>query len=88
MALRKRAWHGAMLKLARENTRTLIRLLQSSSSFINKYIDDKQDLSHRIIIFLFLNQNICCGYSKELSHWHSSFEHPKHILSKSVHLVM
>ena len=28
-------------------------------------------------IFLFLNKNICCGYSKEL--W-DSFECPKHIL--------
>ena len=26
------------------------------------------------IFFLFLNQNICCGYSKE-----PSFEHPKHM---------
>ena len=31
------------------------------------------------IIFLFLNQNICCGYSKESSHWDGSFEHPKHM---------
>ena len=28
---------------------------------------------------IFLNQNICCGYSKEPSHWDSSFEHPKHM---------
>ena len=32
------------------------------------------------LLFLFLNQNICCGYSKELSQWDSSFEHPKHTL--------
>ena len=32
------------------------------------------------IIFLFLNQNICCGYSKEPSHRDGSFEHPKHML--------
>ena len=31
-------------------------------------------------IFLFLNQNICCGYSKEPSEWEGSFEHPKHML--------
>ena len=31
--------------------------------------------------FLFLNQNIYCGYSKELSQWGSSFEHPKHMLT-------
>ena len=27
--------------------------------------------------FLFLNQNIYCGYSKEPSQWDSSFKHPK-----------
>ena len=32
-------------------------------------------------ILLFLNQNICCGYSKEEpSQWDGSFEHPKHLL--------
>ena len=28
-------------------------------------------------VFLFLNQNICCWYSKEPSRWDGSFEHPK-----------
>ena len=32
-----------------------------------------------ILFFLFLNQNICCGYSKESSQWDGSFEHPKHM---------
>ena len=32
------------------------------------------------LFFLFLHQNICCGYSKEPSQWDGSFEHPKHIL--------
>ena len=36
--------------------------------------------SNRKIIFLFLNQNICCGHSKELSQLDGSFEHPKHML--------
>ena len=36
---------------------------------------------NRKMIFLFLNQNICCGYSKEPSHWDGSFEHPKHMLN-------
>ena len=31
------------------------------------------------LFFLFLNQNICCEYSKEPSRWDSSFEHPKHM---------
>ena len=31
------------------------------------------------IIFLILNQNICCGYSKEPSRWDGSSESPKHM---------
>ena len=31
------------------------------------------------IFSLFLIQNICCGYSKELSQRDGSFEHPKHM---------
>ena len=31
------------------------------------------------LFFLFLNQNICCGYSKEPSQWDGSFENPKHM---------
>ena len=30
--------------------------------------------------FLFFNQNICCGYSKESSQCDGSFEHTEHIL--------
>ena len=29
-----------------------------------------------INFFLFLDQNICCEYSKESSKWDGSFEHP------------
>ena len=32
------------------------------------------------LFFSFLNQNICCGYSKEPSQWDCSFEDPKHVL--------
>ena len=31
------------------------------------------------LFFLFLNQNICCVYSKEPSHREGSSEHPKHM---------
>ena len=34
-----------------------------------------QDECVIIIFLLFLNQNICCGYSKEPSQWDGSFEH-------------
>ena len=33
--------------------------------------------AYQKVIFLFLNQNICCGYSKEVSRWNGSFKHPK-----------
>ena len=39
---------------------------------------DKREQSK--FIFLFLNQNICCGYSKEPSYGDGAFEHPKHML--------
>ena len=35
---------------------------------------------NRKIILLFLNQSICCGYSKEPSQRDGSFEHTKHML--------
>ena len=31
------------------------------------------------LFFLFLNQNVCCGYLKEPSRWDGSFENPKHM---------
>ena len=43
------------------------------------------------IIFVFLNQNICCGYSKEASQRDASFEYPKHLLklmSKKIFTVL
>ena len=46
---------------------------------------------NRKIVFLFLNQNICCGYSKEPSQWDGSFEHPKHVfklMAKKIILIL
>ena len=40
---------------------------------------DKSDGNQKLI-FLYLNLNICCWYSKELSRWDGAFEHPKHML--------
>ena len=36
-------------------------------------------MCNRKLFFIFLSQNTCCGYSKELSQWDSSFEHSKHM---------
>ena len=36
-------------------------------------------MRNKKIFFVFLNQNICCGYSKEPSQGDGSFEHPKHM---------
>ena len=41
--------------------------------------------------FLFLNQNICCGSSKEPSHWDCSVEHPKHmfkLMGKEINAIL
>ena len=43
---------------------------------------------NRKLFFLFLNQNICCGYSKEPSHRDGSFEHPKHKLKLMVKKII
>ena len=49
-----------------------------------KYLGSCQAFSLRVhtkkLILLFLNQNKCCGYSKEPSQWDGSFEQPKHVL--------
>ena len=48
--------------------------------FYNLEARTKLRVCIRKIIFLFFNQNICCGYSKEPSQLDGSFEHPKHML--------
>ena len=43
-----------------------------------KSTTDVSNMRTKKLVFLFLNQNICCGYTKEPSQWDGSFEHPKH----------
>ena len=38
--------------------------------------------------FVYLNQNICCGYSKEPSQYDGSFEHPKLMIKRKVKKVI
>ena len=45
----------------------------------------------KTLIFLFLNQNISCGYSKEPSRWDGSFEHPKYtskLMGKKIFTIL
>ena len=34
-----------------------------------------------VILFLFLHENICCGYALEAPHWCASNEYPQHMFS-------
>ena len=43
------------------------------------YSGVQRRLRNEKLFFLFLNQNICCWYSKEPSHQNGSFEHPKNM---------
>ena len=56
----------------RSKTKTLIRLCRPGPQMHVRVRNWK-------LFFLFLNQNICCVYSKELSRWDGSFEHPNHM---------
>ena len=43
------------------------------------------------LFFLFLNQNICCGCSKERSQCDGSFEHPNHmfkLMGKEIYAIL
>ena len=56
-----------------------------------EFYDEYGPLVTRKVNFLFLNQNICCGYSKERSRWDVSFEHLKHmvkIIGKKIFTIL
>ena len=49
---------------------TGLHMIHSDTEWL---IESDQRLS---LILLFLNQNICCEYSKEPSQWDDSYKHP------------
>ena len=57
-----------------------MNLAQMVSKDTLLYTGFQINVSNWKLIFLFLNQNICCGHSKEPSQWDGSFEHPKYML--------
>ena len=76
-------WHGnRKLSLSWESKKQefLIQILLKPLQEIAAEAGLKVKVCTRKIIFVYFNQNICCGYSKEPSHWDGSFEHPKHML--------
>ena len=52
--------------------------IQQISRSTSKYAGTQIRVCTWKLFFLFLNQNICCGYTKEPSQWVGSFEVPKH----------
>ena len=63
----------------KENKPVKSKLLRPPDKSENCYSGPKIRVCNWKLFFSFLNQNICCGYSKEPSQWDGSFEHPKHI---------
>ena len=59
---------------------TMIKINISLDSILNLFSGLELRVGNANLIYLFLNQNICRGYSKELSQCVGSFEHPKHML--------
>ena len=56
---------------------------------INRPLDKK--VCNWKLFFLFPNQSLCCGYSKEPSQQDGSFEHPKHmfkLVSKKIFTIL
>ena len=68
--------HGKLPKIYKFKT----LILKKSADDKNVYKTGPQiRVCNWKLFFLFLNQNICCGYSEEPSRWDGSFEHPKHM---------
>ena len=55
-----------------------VKVLLHYPKCVLTYAGPQIRVHNRKLFFLFLKQNICCGYPKEPSRWDGSFEHPKY----------
>ena len=75
----KRGFHH-LVKIEHKNTATLdsARSIKKSKVAVLQ-LQFRRPMRTKKIIFLILNQNICCDYSKGPSQQDSSLEHPKYM---------
>ena len=57
-----------------------LQYLYSANGNENQPIKEVSRVCNQKLFYVFLNLNICCGYSKEMTTWDGSIEHPKHML--------
>ena len=87
MTSNKASWSGSTLLLYLHNVAMVLmklhNLIDLKSCPTPPPPPHKKTKTKRVcnwkLFFIFLNQNICYGYSKEPSQWDGSFEHPKHM---------
>ena len=84
-----------MLCLISAYSATPLSLFNNKNEEFNGVRTRKAGLQIRVhtgkLFFLFLNQNLCCGYSKEPSQWDGSFEQPKHmfkLMGKEINTIL
>ena len=56
------------------------------------HLSNQDLLAQKLTFFLFLKENICCGYSLEAPHLAASKEYPQHMFSlrnkKNIYLII
>ena len=65
--------------IVRGTGRTLVKSVLAALTVSFTHYRPLVKSGYQTIIFFFLNQNICCGYSKIPSQSDGSFEHTKHV---------
>ena len=59
---------------------------------VKNHLSNKDFLARKLIFLLFLEENICCGYSLEAPHRGASNEYPQQMFSsinnKNIYLII